>query len=348
MPNASPHPNRLVAALAYEGLCTFEFGIAAEIFGLARPEMGEDWYQFVSCAEEVGPLRANGGISIIAEAGLNRLSGAGTIIIPGWRTDGEPPSGALIAALTCAHAAGARLVTICSGVFLLAAAGLLEGKRVTTHWRHAELLASRYPNLEVDPDVLYVDGGDILTSAGSAAGVDLLLHIVRSDFGPAIANSVARRLVMPPHRDGGQAQFVERPVPTRPDGRLAPLLDEIRARLEQRWTIAILADKAAMSERTFIRRFVDATGATPAEWIIDRRVDAARELLETDGIRLEAIADAAGFGSIQSLRHHFRQRVGVSPSNYRARFSRSPQVGTSGPGLYRSSSTRVSVNRGTS
>jgi AraC family transcriptional activator FtrA len=323
VPRDSNPPNRIVAALAYDGLCTFEFGIAAEVFGLARPEIGDDWYRFIACSEASGLLRANGGISITAEAGLEQLSEAGTIVVPGWPTDEEPPSGPLVAALRRAHSSGARLVSICSGVFLLAAAGLLAGRRVTTHWRYADLLQRRYPGIRVDPDVLYIDEGDILTSAGSAAGLDLLLHLVRRDFGPLIANSVARRLVMPPHREGGQAQFVERPVPPRADGRLAPLLDEIRSSLDRRWTIAILASKAAMSERTFIRRFFDATGTTPAEWIIERRIEAARELLETESSELKTIAGTAGFGSVQSLRHHFRERMGVSPSSYRARFSRS-------------------------
>lgn len=323
MPGPVTPPNRLVAALAYDGLCTFEFGIAAEVFGLARPEMGDDWYRFVCCAEQSSPLRAGGGISVLVEAGLERLAGAGTIVIPGWRTDGVPPSVELAAALRRAHSNGARLVTICSGVFLLAAVGLLEGRRITTHWRYAEKLARLYPGLRIEPDVLYVDEGDILTSAGSAAGVDLLLYIVRKDFGPAAANAVARRLVMPPHREGGQMQYVERPVAVYSDNRLAPLLDAICEHPERSWTLAMLAGKAAMSERTFIRRFVEATGTTPGDWIIGRRIDAARELLETGNVPIERVAAAAGFRSVQSLRHHFRRRVGVSPSSYRARFSRS-------------------------
>ena len=230
-------------------------------------------------------------------------------------------SPALREALRTAHARGARLVTICSGVFLLAAAGLLAGRRVTTHWRHFERLAALHPDVEIAPDVLYVDGGNILTSAGSAAGIDLLLHIVRADFGPQAANMVARRLVMPPHREGGQAQYVERPVPPRRDGRLAPLLDEIRARPGETWSIAAMARAVAMSERTFIRRFRDMTGASPGDWLLAVRLDAARAFLEESSASLDDVAAAAGFGSLATLRHHFRRRLGVSPAAYRGRFA---------------------------
>ena len=316
-----PKRNRLVVALIYDGLCTFEFGIAAEIFGLPRPEMGANWYRFITCAEDAGPKRAGGGVSVIAEAGLDRMAGAGTIVVPGWRTDGVPPSPALREAMLGAHGAGARIVTICSGAFLPAALGLLEGRRVATHWRHAERLRTLHPDLTVDAEVLYVDGGDVLTSAGSAAGVDLLLHIVRKDFGPDAANQVARRLVMPPHREGGQAQYIERPVPLRPAGRLAPLLDSVRERPGEAWTIARLARVAAMSERTFLRRFHQATGTTPGDWLVQLRTDIAKQLLEAGRLALADVAQAAGFGSPATLRHHFRQRVGVSPAAYRAQFA---------------------------
>lgn len=316
-----PKPNRLVAALIYDGLCTFEFGIAVEIFGLARPEMGPDWYRFITCGEDREPKRAGGGVSIIAEAGLDRLAKAGTIVVPGWRSDGVPPSPALRTAMLGAHRGGARIVTICSGAFLPAALGLLDGRRAATHWRHAERLRTLHPEVTVDAEVLYVDGGDILTSAGSAAGIDLLLHLVRKDFGPDAANQVARRLVMPPHREGGQAQYIPRPVPPRPEGRLAPLLDRVRAAPGEAWTIARLARSAAMSERTFLRRFQDATGMTPGEWLLRLRIDLAKQLLEGAELALDDVAHAAGFGSLATLRHHFRRRVGVSPTAYRTQFA---------------------------
>ena len=208
-----PLENRLVVALAYDGLCTFEFGVAAEIFGLDRPEMGNAWYRFRDAAIEPGPLRAMGGISVAADGGLSLVENAGTIIVPGWRGADSPVPQRLLKALRRAHKRGARLLSFCSGVFVLAATGLLDGRRATTHWRYSDTLASAYPEVTVVPDVLYVDEGNVLTAAGSAAGIDLSLHLVRRDWGAAAANSVARRLVVPSHRDGGQAQFIEAPVP---------------------------------------------------------------------------------------------------------------------------------------
>jgi AraC family transcriptional activator FtrA len=320
MPKTSP--NRTVAAFVYDGLSTFEFGIAAEIFGLDRPEMGPDWYRFLPFAEQPGAYRTNSGVAVTVNAGLDALEKADTIVIPGWRTDGALPSARLTQALRDAAGRGARLATICSGVFLPAACGLLSGRRVTTHWRHVARLATLHPDIGIDPDVLYVDHGDIATSAGSAAGIDLLLHIVRSDFGAKAANRMARRLVMPPHREGGQAQYIERPVPPRAGGRLAPLLDAVRARPERRWTIATLARHAVMSERSFIRHFREITGSSPGEWLVGLRVDLARDLLERDGAPVEAIAAAAGFGAAATLRHHFHNRLGIGPTAYRARFTR--------------------------
>ncbi len=227
-------PNRLVVTLAYDGLCTFEFGIAIEVFGLHRPEMGPDWYRFAVCAVDQGPLRAVGGFRVVADGGLELLEEAGTIIIPGWRGAREPVPPALIDSLRRAHDRGVRLMSICSGVFVLAAAGLLSGRRATTHWHYVEPFSAAYPDVKVEPDVLYVDEGNILTSAGSAAGIDLCLHVVRHDFGAEIANRLARRLVVPPHREGGQAQFIERPVPNAREGvRFGPLLDRMRARLAE-------------------------------------------------------------------------------------------------------------------
>jgi AraC family transcriptional activator FtrA len=258
-----------------------------------------------------------------ADGGLELLDDAGTIIVPGWKGLDVAPSGALVAALLRAHARGARIVTICSGVFLLAATGLLDGHRATTHWRYAEALQRRHPDIEVDPNVLYVDEGQLLTSAGSAAGLDLCLHLVRRDHGPEIANQVARRLVIAPHRNGGQAQFIERPMQARPESRLSSLFDTMRARLTEPWSNAELARLAAMSERTFLRRFREATGSTPADFLIAARVDRARELLEATSLPVEEVATQSGFGAVATLRHHFQRRLGVSPATYRQRFTRS-------------------------
>ncbi len=322
MPTFQPPSNRLVAAIVYDQLCSFEFGCAVEIFGLPRPELGDDWYRFVTCAAEPGPLRAIGGFTVQADASLDALASAGTIIVPGWKGADIPPSAELLEALRTAHAAGARLLTICSGVFVLAAAGLLDGQRVTTHWRYADKLQRLYPKLKVDPNVLYVDAGSILTSAGSAAGLDLCLHLVRRDFGAAIANQVARRLVLAPHRNGGQAQFIESPILPERHGRLADLIGRLSARMHEPLNIESMAQIAAMSPRTLMRRFQEATGKTPMEWLIDVRVERARELLEQSSLAIEQIAARCGFGTAASLRHHFRRKLQLSPIGYRQRFAR--------------------------
>jgi AraC family transcriptional regulator, transcriptional activator FtrA len=318
MPKPTPLENRNVAVLVYDGLCTFEFGIAVELFGLPRPELA-DWYRFQACAAEPGPLRATGGFLIEASGGLAELEAAGTIVVPGWRGAAVPPPAELLDSLRRAHANGARLVSICSGVFVLAATGLLAGRRATTHWRYVEQLAAAYPDIRVEPDVLYVDEGQILTSAGSAAGLDLGLHLIRRDFGPAIANHVARRLVIPPHRDGGQAQFIDRPVQVE-GAALAGLFDWIRANLTEDLPIGRLARRAGLSERTFLRRFGAATGTTPNDWITTARLARARELLEATDLAVERVATDSGFGTADTLRHHFRTRLRTSPQRYRDRF----------------------------
>jgi AraC family transcriptional activator FtrA len=319
-------PNPLVAAVVYDGLCAFEFSCAAEVFGLSRPELGPDWYRFETCSANGRRVRSQYGMQMQAQNGMERLLGAGTIVIPGWEGVDAPVPQALLDVLRRAHARGARLLSICSGAFVLAATGLLDGRRATTHWRYAEALHRRFPKVCVDPNVLYVDEGDILTSAGSAAGLDLCLHLVRRDHGSEIANQVARRLVIPPHRDGGQVQFLERPVEDRArgvdeHGSVSMLLDRIRKRPRERWRIAELARLAAMSERTFMRRFRAATGLSPADWVTRARVDAARELLESTSLSIDQIAERCGLGTPTTLRHHFRKKVGVSPAQYRKRFS---------------------------
>ncbi|HET7083826.1 MAG TPA: transcriptional regulator FtrA [Rhizomicrobium sp.] len=320
MPKISP-PNPNVVALAYDRLCTFEFGIAVEVFGLARPEMGAGWYRFAVAAVDDGDMSAVGGIRFSADGGLELLGEAGTIVVPGWRGIDAPVPDALIESLRAAHARGARIMSFCSGVFVLAAAGLLQGKRATTHWRYADVLKERYPGILVTPDVLYVDEGNILTSAGTAAGLDLCLHLIRRDFGTEAANMVARRLVVPAHRDGGQSQFIKQAVP-RPheSNRLGPLLDHMRENPKADHSVAKLAKRAGMSQRTFLRRFEAAAGMTPARWLLAVRLAKARDLLEASDRSIEEIADLAGFGTAATLRHHFRQQLGTTPVAYRETF----------------------------
>lgn len=315
-----PAPHRAVA-LAYEGLCTFEFGIVVELFGLPRPEL-DHWYTFEVCGLEKGQLRATGGVSVLPKRGLSGLLHADTIIIPGWRNADEAPPPRLIRTLVAAHQRGARLVSICTGIFVLAATGLLDGRRATTHWRYAEKLRFAFPAIQLEPDALYVDEGDILTSAGSAAGIDLCLHIIRKDFGTLTANKVARRLVVSPHREGGQAQFIDKPVGEEASPWLSHLLDWAQERLHDPITVAQLADRGGMSKRTLSRRFVEVTGTSPLDWITGLRVRRAKDLLETTTLSMEEIAGQCGFGSAPILRHHFRVRVRLSPNLYRARFRR--------------------------
>jgi AraC family transcriptional activator FtrA len=310
----------LVVALVYDNLCTFEFGIVTEIFGLDRPEMGAGWYRFATCAVDEGPIRGRGGITVQATAGAELLAQADLIVVPGWRSAHDPVPESLCAHLRAAHARGARLASICSGAFVLAATGLLDDGVAVTHWRHADALRVRFPAIEVDDAALYRAHGNLFTSAGSAAGIDLLIEIVRQDFGAGAANSVARRLVMPAHRSGGQAQFLERPVRMRERTEIAPLLDAVRADLSARWTIARMATTCRMSHRTFLRRFAEATGAPPGEWLAAERLEAAKTLLRERHGSMDDIAVAVGLGSAYGLRHHFRQRLGISPSEYRARF----------------------------
>src|SRR5215471_5455266 len=292
----------LVAALIYDGLGPFEFGLVVEAFALPRPELGIPWYRFRVCSIERRPVRALGGVTIETRAGLGVLKSAHTIVIPGWRDIHETPPAALLAALRRAHDRGARIVSICSGVFVLAAAGLLDGKRATTHWRYTDILRARYPSIQVEPDVLYVAEGRIFTSAGSAAGLDLCLHLVRLDYGADIANQVARRLVIAPHRDGGQAQFISRPVPAQPGHGLARATEWALAHLDRSIRIDDLAKAAMLSPRTFARRFQAEVGTTPHRWLIHQRVHAAQRQLEGSRLSIEEVANAVGFDTAQTLR----------------------------------------------
>ncbi|HET7205898.1 MAG TPA: transcriptional regulator FtrA [Terriglobales bacterium] len=310
--------HRNVAVLAYNGQATFELGIVVELFGLPRPEFSE-WYRFKVCALETGPLAATGGLTITCRHGIDALSRAGTIVIPGWRTEETPPE-RLLRILRRAHRGGARLVSICSGAFVLAATGLLDGRRATTHWRYASQLAQMYPRVKVEPDVLYVDEGDLLTSAGSAAGIDLCLHIVRKDFGDSVASQVARRLVVYPHRDGGQAQFVDRAVPREDRPWLAKLLEWTQNHLGEELSVHRLAKEVGISKRTLSRRFAEELATSPIEWLIGLRLAHAKQMLEKTARSIDEIAYDTGFGSAPTLRHHFRRRLNTSPVAYRSHF----------------------------
>jgi AraC family transcriptional regulator, transcriptional activator FtrA len=310
-----------VVALAYEGLCTFEFGIAVEAFALPRPELKVPWYVFSVCALEPGPLRALGGVTVHVDSGLGVLARADTIVIPGWQNTDQPPPARVLSAIRAAYQRGARVVSICSGVFVLAAAGLLDGKRATTHWRYADKLATRFPRVRVEPDVLYIDEGRVLTSAGSAAGIDLCLHIIRTDFGAEVANQVAKRLVVPPHRDGGQSQYIPTTMHDNTTRGLARLLEWAVANLQRELTIETLATEARMSARTLARHFRAEVGTTPHKWLTHQRLLAAQRNLEATDESIDRIAEAVGMQTAATLRHHFRRRFRTSPATYRKRFT---------------------------
>lgn len=314
------HRPHLVAVVAYDGLCTFEFGCAVEIFSLERPELQVPWYRFGVCATKRGPLAAAGGLSFTAPHSLSLLDRADTIVIPGWCGADVPVPPALLRKLRSAHIRGARLCSICSGAFVLAATGLLDGKAATTHWRYAEKLRQRYPAIDVRPNELYVDAGSIITAAGSAAGLDMMLHLVRRDYGARIANLVAQRLVIPPHREGGQAQYLPRPLPRNEQSPLAPLMEWVRTNPKLAHELPELARRAGMSPRTLQRHFRDATGLTPKQWLVRERVALAKDALEATTASLWQVAASAGFGTEESFRRHFRLVTGTSPSRYRQRF----------------------------
>jgi AraC family transcriptional regulator, transcriptional activator FtrA len=325
MKSSRPRPRHRVVAIAYDRMALFELAIVVEVFGLPRPELDVPWYDFSVCSIDPGPLRATGAVEVLARHGVPAIARADTLIVPGWRDPEERPPEKLLAAVRRAHARGARVVSICSGVFVLAAAGLLDGRRATTHWRYTEILRRRHPAVRVEPDALYVDEGNLFTSAGSAAGIDLCLHLVRLDHGAEIANRVARRLVVSPHREGGQAQFIARPVPAQPGRGLARALDWALAHLDRTLGVAELARAAALSPRTFVRRFHAEMGTTPHRWLIRQRVLAAQRRLERAGESIDEVAGAVGFGTAQTLRLHFRRLMRTSPTAYRRRFTtRSP------------------------
>jgi transcriptional regulator GlxA family with amidase domain len=313
-----------VAALILDRTAVFELAVPCEVFGIDRSDIASPWYQFKVCSGADGPVRTQGGFSINAEHGLEGLAGADLVVIPAGPSGAYPLEA--LDAVREAHRKGARVMSLCTGAFLLAEAGLLNGRRATTHWRHASELAARYPEIEVDPRVLYVDEGDVLTSAGTAAGIDLCLHVVRQDYGAEVANAVARRMVVPPHRDGGQAQYVEMPVGDTDCGdALSRALEWMLEHLDQTTSIEELARLATMSPRTFARRFRAVTGTTPHQWLVAQRVLMAQRLLETTDDSIERVADAAGLGTAANLRLHFQRVVGTSPLAYRRTFRRSDQ-----------------------
>jgi AraC family transcriptional activator FtrA len=317
-------PHR-VAVLAFDGLAPFELGCVVEVFGIARPDLDAAWwYDVTVCSADPSPLLSVGGLRFVVDAGLEAVQAADTVIVPGWPRIGSAVPADVVDALRSAHRRGARLVGICSGAFVLAATGLLDGRRAATHWKYADALRALHRRVIVDEAVLYVDDDALLTSAGSAAGLDLCLHLVRRDHGSAVANVVARRLVLAPHREGGQAQFIERPVATPDDDRVRQAMEWALRHLDRRIAVADLAARAFMSPRTFGRRFTEAVGQTPMEWLIQQRLRAALPLLEDSDMPMEHIATHTGFSNAATLRKHFRRALGVSPTHYRRGFASGP------------------------
>lgn len=312
---------RSVAVPLISELAMFEFGLVCEVFGLDRSYAGLAPLDYRVCGVTPGvPLTSQTGAAVVPPFGLEALDDADVVAVPAARIRDEyPPE--LLAALRRASERGAIMLGVCSGAFILGAAGLLDGRRCTTHWRYTDALRQRFPAAEVDPDVLYVDDGDLITSAGSAAGIDASLHLVRRELGSAAATAIARNMVVPPQRDGGQRQYVDRPVPEAECDTLGEVLGHLTEHLGEQHSIASLAQRAHMSPRTFARRFVAETGMTPVAWLTRQRVLEARLLLETTRLPVDEVARRCGFGSATLFRHHFSREVGVAPSRYRAAFA---------------------------
>ncbi|MEU0357388.1 helix-turn-helix domain-containing protein [Streptomyces cyaneofuscatus] len=312
-----------VALAVTDGMLHFELALACEVFGSHAPDGAGSWYRLSLCGPDA--VRA-GRFRLEPDLGLDGLVGAHTVIVPGWADIDQAPPADLVDAVRAAHEAGARVASLCTGAFVLAAAGLLDDRRATTHWAHTQVLAERHPRVTVDPDVLYVDDDTVLTSAGKAAAMDLCLHLVRLDHGSAVANTLARRLVVPPHRDGGQAQFVTTPVPAPGSHPLADLFPWAMRRLDRPLTVEDLARQARMSSRHLGRHFKSATGTTPLQWLLVQRIRRAQELLETTDNTVDAIAAATGMGTATTLRRHFHRTVGVPPDAYRRTFRTRPRT----------------------
>jgi transcriptional regulator GlxA family with amidase domain len=320
-----------VVIVCLEGLVAFDLTAPAQAFGLAHAEDGSPLYEVSTCSPGGGEVRSTSGFGVTPAAGLDSLRGAGTAVVPGYADLLAPPPEPVLAALCAAAAAGTRVISICSGAFALAHAGLLDGRRATTHWAWAEELARRFPAVTVEPEALFVDEGQVMTSAGLSAGIDLSLHVVRSDFGAAAGARVARHMVAPPHRDGGQAQYFDRDpgavVPgllgepgTNREAGLEPTRHWAAERLEQPLDVAAMARHAGVSPRTFARRFRAETGTTPLQWLLGRRVLEAQRLLESSELPVEQVAWRCGFGTAASLREHFRRVTATTPTAYRRSF----------------------------
>lgn len=313
-----------VSVLVLDKLAVFEFGVICEVFGIDRSGDGVPNFDFKVCGPQPGrPVSTSVGAQLVPDHGLDDLLGADLVAVPAISGSAEDYLPEALDALRTAAASGSTILTVCSGAFVAGAAGLLDGRRCTTHWMHADELARLYPSAIVDRNVLFVDDGDLITSAGTAAGIDACLHLVRREMGSAVTNIIARRMVVPPQRDGGQRQYIEQPIPARCSEGFAPQLDWILANLDKPHTVARLANRANMSARTFARRFVEETGTTPMQWVTDQRVLYSRRMLEETDLDVDRVAERAGFGNATLLRHHFRRMVGVTPSDYRRRFARS-------------------------
>lgn len=319
----------VVAVLLFSGGPIFESSIPLSVFGIDRQDAGVPRYRLLVCSGEEGPLRTTGGLELTAPYGLEAISRAGTVVVPAWRSITSPPPVEALDALRRAHEEGARIVGLCTGAFVLAAAGLLDGRPATTHWMYAPTLAKRYPSVHVDPRELFVDDGDVLTSAGTAAGIDLCLHIVRSDHGTEAAGALARRLVVPPRRSGGQERYLDRSLPEEiGSDPLAEVVAWALEHLHEQFDVETLAARAYMSRRTFDRRFRSLTGSAPLQWLITQRVLQAQRLLETSDYSVDEVAGRCGFRSPVALRGHFRRQLGSSPAAYRAAYrARRPQGG---------------------
>lgn len=310
-----------VAAVAADGISPLDLGAVAEVFG-SHWRLVEPWYELTVCAEEPGPVRTRGGLCAEVDAGLEAVDGADLVIaLPVESYLRVPPPSPVTKALAAAHDRGARVASLCVGAFTLGAAGLLDGRVATTHWLECARLAAEYPTATVVPGALYQDDDRVLTSGGVAAGIDLCMYIVRTDYGAEIANRLGRRLVMGPHRDGGQAQYIEHPIPERAPDPIGVAMTWALTHLDQPLTIAALAVKSHMSVRTFVRQFRNTTGTTPRQWLIAQRMELAQRLLETTDLPVEQVARRAGFGTSLSLRQHFLSRLQTSPSAYRRTFT---------------------------
>ncbi|KAA2247675.1 helix-turn-helix domain-containing protein [Solihabitans fulvus] len=312
---------RTAAVVLIDGVAPFEFGVVCEVFGIDRRDDGVPLVELSVCGEHPGePVRSNVGVRITPDHGLDTLVAADLVAVPACDIRAEYPP-AVLDALLAASARGATLLSVCSGAFVLGATGLLDGRPCATHWRHAKTFTARFPEAKLDPDVLFVDDGDIITSAGTAAGIDACLHLVRRELGSGPATAIARRMVVPPQREGGQRQFVDTPIPAGAGDSLQPVLDWMLGTIATEHTVSALAQRARMSERTFARRFVAETGTTPHRWLSTQRVLHARRLLEETQLGMDDIAGECGFGTAALLRHHFHRVVGVAPKDYRRTFA---------------------------